>query len=186
MGGILDHDGAVDDHGGARAAGVLVRIGIGGAVAEIIWIEDRHVGAKAQPQQAAIPELERASGRAGHLVDGALQRQNRQVADITIDDARKSAKWLELLKEIAPNVTRAGGPSGSRHSRWDGPVRRPPVRSAVVRGGIESRQRALSRHESDLPRQSAIWLLSGAKRTSASDCLTVAIYAGRAPSSPRR
>ena len=28
-----------------------------------------------------------------------------------------SGKWLELLKEIAPGVTRAGGPSGSRRSR---------------------------------------------------------------------
>ena len=40
-----------------------------------------------------------------------------------------AAKWLELLKEIAPDMTRAAVLSGSRHTRRDRPVRRHPVRA---------------------------------------------------------
>ena len=41
----------------------------------------------------------------------------------------------------------SGGPSGSRHSRRDRPVRRHPVRGAVVRGGGEPGQRARRRRD---------------------------------------
>ena len=51
-----------------------------------------------------------------------------------------SGKWLELLKEIAPRVRRAGGHSRSRPNRRDRPVRRNPVRGAVARGGGEPGQ----------------------------------------------
>ena len=44
-----------------------------------------------------------------------------------------SGKWLELLKQISPNLTR-GGPSGSSRSRRNRAVRRNPVRGAVARG----------------------------------------------------
>ena len=43
-----------------------------------------------------------------------------------------SGKWLELLKQIAPGVTR--GPSGSCHPVWDRPVRRHPGRGTVAQG----------------------------------------------------
>ena len=46
-----------------------------------------------------------------------------------------SAKWLELLKQIAPRRDAGGGPSGSCHSRWHRPIRRHPVRGAVARRG---------------------------------------------------
>ena len=48
-----------------------------------------------------------------------------------------SAKWLELLKEIAPLGDASGGPSRSGNTRRDRRVRRDPVRCAVVRGGGE-------------------------------------------------
>ena len=41
VGRVLDHEGAVDDDGGACAARELVRIGVGGAIGKIVRIEDR-------------------------------------------------------------------------------------------------------------------------------------------------
>ena len=58
-----------------------------------------------------------------------------------------SGKWLELLKQIAPQRDASGGPSGSRHSRRDRPVRRHPGRGAVARGGGEPGQRARRRRD---------------------------------------
>ena len=58
-----------------------------------------------------------------------------------------SGKWLELLKEIAPRRDASGGPSGSRHTRRDRPVRRHPGRGAVARGGGEPGRRARRRRD---------------------------------------
>jgi putative tryptophan/tyrosine transport system substrate-binding protein len=44
-----------------------------------------------------------------------------------------SRKWLELLKQIAPGVTRVAVLRDPRHIRRDRPVRRNPVRGAVAR-----------------------------------------------------
>ena len=44
-----------------------------------------------------------------------------------------SGKWLELLKQIAPGVTRVAVLRDPRHIRRDRPVRRNPVRGAVAR-----------------------------------------------------
>ena len=55
-----------------------------------------------------------------------------------------SAKWLELLKEIAPHVTRVAVLWDSHHSRRDRPVRRHPVRGALARDGGHPDQRARS------------------------------------------
>jgi putative ABC transport system substrate-binding protein len=55
-------------------------------------------------------------------------------------------KWLELLKEIAPGVTRAGSPSRSRLSRRHRPVRRHPVCGAFGwRGGDPDQPRRRNR-----------------------------------------
>ena len=43
------------------------------------------------------------------------------------------AKWLELLKQIAPGVTRVGGSSGPRHSHRHRSVRRHPGRGVLLR-----------------------------------------------------
>ena len=47
-----------------------------------------------------------------------------------------SAKWLELLKEIAPRVTRAAVLRDPHHTRRDRPVRHNPGCGAVARGGV--------------------------------------------------
>ena len=53
-----------------------------------------------------------------------------------------SGKWLELLKQIAPDVTRAAVLRDPAISRRDRPVRRHPGRGAVARSGGEPDQRA--------------------------------------------
>jgi putative ABC transport system substrate-binding protein len=53
-----------------------------------------------------------------------------------------SGKWLELLKEIAPGVTRVAVSSGPRNGSRDRPVRSNPSRCATVRGGAEPGRRA--------------------------------------------
>ena len=58
-----------------------------------------------------------------------------------------SAKWLELLKEIAPGVTRAAVLRDPAITCRDRPVRRHPVRGAVARGGGEPGQRARRRRD---------------------------------------
>ena len=68
---------------------------------------------------------------------GAAGRQRHRLS--CMFEYGLSGKWLELLKEIAPAVTRVGGPAGSRHHRRDGPVRRDPGRGAVARGGGAAR-----------------------------------------------
>ena len=56
-------------------------------------------------------------------------------------------KWLELLKEIAPGVTRVGGSSGSATHVRHRPVRRHPGRGAVARDGGEPGQHARRRRD---------------------------------------
>ena len=68
-----------------------MRLGIGGAVAEIGGIEDRDVGALALGEEAAVAQLQRARRAAGHLVDRLLQRQQALVMHVVADDARKGA-----------------------------------------------------------------------------------------------
>ena len=58
-----------------------------------------------------------------------------------------SGKWLELLKEIAPGVTRAAVLRDPAHSRRDRPVRRHPGRGAVARRGSEPGRRARRRRD---------------------------------------
>ena len=46
-----------------------------------------------------------------------------------------SGKWLEMLKQIAPGVTKRCDTLGSHHTRRDRPVRRHPVCGAIARRG---------------------------------------------------
>src|SRR5215472_14013096 len=84
---VLNYDRAVDDHGGAVAAGISMRIGIGGAVFEVGGIKDRHVSAVTFAQQAAILQFQRTRGRAGHLVNGEFEWNDAELAHIMADDA---------------------------------------------------------------------------------------------------
>ena len=56
-------------------------------------------------------------------------------------------KWLELLKEIAPGVTRAAVLRDPAIAVRDRPVRRHPGRGAVARGGGEPGQHARRRRD---------------------------------------
>jgi putative ABC transport system substrate-binding protein len=83
----------------------------------------------------------------GAGVVDSLARPGGNATGFILFEYSLSGKWLELLKQIAPGVTRAGGHSGSRHFLRDRPVRRDPVRGAVVRGGVEPGQRARRRRD---------------------------------------
>jgi putative ABC transport system substrate-binding protein len=65
----------------------------------------------------------------------SLARPGGNATGFTLFEYGISGKWLELLKEIAPGVTRAASHSGSRPFLRDRPVRRNPGRGAVGRGG---------------------------------------------------
>ena len=58
-----------------------------------------------------------------------------------------SGKWLELLKQIAPSVTRVAVLRESRSSFRDRSVRRRAVRGALIRDGSEPDQRARRRRD---------------------------------------
>ena len=84
-----------------------------------------------------------------HLVDpvGAgyvksLARPGGNATGFTPYEYGLSAKWLELLKQIAPGRNPSGGHSRSRHIRWARSVRCDSVRCAVAWGGGNCGQRA--------------------------------------------
>ena len=58
-----------------------------------------------------------------------------------------SGKWLELLKQIAPGVTRVAVLRDPSHSLRHRPVRRHPDRGAVAQGGGEPGQHARRRRD---------------------------------------
>ena len=62
--------------------------------------------------------------------------------DLGVLNTAWAAKWLELLKQVQPSVTRVGCHPRSRHNRGGRPVRRGPVRGTISRGGGEPNQRA--------------------------------------------
>jgi ABC-type uncharacterized transport system substrate-binding protein len=72
----------------------------------------------------------------------SLSRPGGNATGFMLFDYDLSAKWPELLKEIAPGVTRVAVPSRFcvTHRHW--PIRRHPVRVAVSRRGGEPAQPA--------------------------------------------
>ena len=67
----------------------------------------------------------------------SLARPGGNVTGFTNFDYSMGGKCLELLKEIAPRVTRAAVLRDAGHTRRDRPVGRNPDRSALVWGGVE-------------------------------------------------
>ena len=65
----------------------------------------------------------------------SLARPGGNATGFTTFEFGVSIKWLELLKQIAPGVTRVAVLRDPRHIRRDRPVRRNPVRGAVGRSG---------------------------------------------------
>ena len=72
------------------------------------------------------------------LVD-SLARPGGNATGFTIFEYGMSAKWLELLKQIAPGVTRAAVFRDRRLNCRGRPIRRNPGCGAVGRGGVERR-----------------------------------------------
>ena len=75
---------------------------------------------------------------------GAAGRQRHRVHAVRIQPEREMAGAAQGDRA---GRDASGGPSGSRHSRRDRPVRRHPGRGAVARGGGEPGQRARRRRD---------------------------------------
>ena len=87
----------------------------------------------------------------------SLARPGGNATGFTIFEYGISGKWLELLKEIAPRVTRAAVLRDPAIAVRHRSVRRHPIRGAVVRRGVEPGRRARR-----VPRSSAPSRLSRA------------------------
>src|SRR3984957_3548720 len=98
---VIDHKHAVDDDTGVRAARVVVRVGVGREVGEIVGVEDRDIGTPALREKAAVAQLQRLRRRAGHLVDRRFERQQVLLADIAADDAREGAVETRVRHALA-------------------------------------------------------------------------------------
>ena len=77
----------------------------------------------------------------------SLARPGGNATGFTQFEYGMSGKWLELLKEIAPRVTRVAVLRDPAVSLRHRPVRRHPGRGAVVRGGGQPGQRARRRRD---------------------------------------
>jgi ABC-type uncharacterized transport system substrate-binding protein len=102
--------------------------------AELVALKPDVILATASQTVAALQAVTRTAPIVfAHAVDpvgagfvDSLARPGGNATGFVLFEYGMGAKWLELLKEIAPNVT-------CRH----GTVRRHPIGSAVVRGGID-------------------------------------------------
>ena len=77
----------------------------------------------------------------------SLSRPGGNATGFLLFEYDLSAKWLELLKEIVPGVTRAAVLRDPTCNHRDRPIRRHPVRSAVGRRGGEPAQPARRRRD---------------------------------------
>ena len=77
----------------------------------------------------------------------SLARPGGNATGFTLFEYGISGKWLELLKEIAPRVTRAAVLRDPAIASRERPVGRNPGGGAVVRGGVEPGQCARRRRD---------------------------------------
>ena len=77
----------------------------------------------------------------------SLARPGGNATGFMLYEYSLGGKWLELLKQIAPGVTRVAVLRDPHNSCRDRPVRRHPGRGAVARGGGEPGQRARRRRD---------------------------------------
>jgi len=125
--------------------------------AELVALAPDVLLATASPTVAALQAATRTVPIVfAHSVDpvgagfiDSLARPGGNTTGFVLFEYGISAKWLELLKEIAPGVKRVD-PSGSHHSGRDGPVRRHAIRRAVIRSRGHSGE--LARHGRDRTR----------------------------------
>ena len=81
----------------------------------------------------------------------SLARPGGNATGFTLFEYGISGKWLELLKQIAPGVTRAAVLRDPAIRRRDRPVGRNPGRGAVVRGGGAARSMCATPARSSAP-----------------------------------
>jgi len=67
----------------------------------------------------------------------SLARPGGNATGFTQIEYGAGAKWLELLKEVAPRMTRGSGPSRPCNSRRYRPVRRDPIGGSIASVGGE-------------------------------------------------
>ena len=84
-------------------------------------------------------------GRAG-FVD-SLARPGGNATGFTPSNTASSGKWLELLKEIVPRLTRAAVIRDPASAAGDRPVRRNSIRGTVARDGVAPGRRARRRRD---------------------------------------
>ena len=77
----------------------------------------------------------------GGFIDSLARPGGNATGFISFDYAL-AAKWAELLKGIAPTVTRVAVLRDSRHRSRNRPIRRDPIRGALNRSGCECDQHA--------------------------------------------
>src|SRR5262245_29066656 len=78
----------------------------------------------------------------------SLSRPGGNATGFTVwEEFGTSGKWLELLKEVAPHVTRVGCASGSHRTRRNRSNGRHPIRGTVARHASESSRRARLRRD---------------------------------------
>ena len=70
------------------------------------------------------------------FVDSLARLGLRQCHRFVLFEYSMGAKWLELLKEIAPNVSRVAVLRDPAYSCRNGAIRCHPIRSAIVRDGV--------------------------------------------------
>ena len=68
----------------------------------------------------------------------SLARPGANTTGFTLFEYGTSGKWLELLKQIVPAMTRAAENSRSVHNLRNCPVRRNPGDGTVTRGGVDA------------------------------------------------
>ena len=81
----------------------------------------------------------------------SLARPGGNATGFIMLEYSQSAKWLELLKEIAPSVTRVAVLRDPAHARRHRPVRRDRVGGAIAAGGGEPGQRSRPPARSSAP-----------------------------------
>ena len=84
----------------------------------------------------------------------SLARPGGNATGFTAFEYGLSGKWLELLKQIAPRVTRVCCPSGYCKPHRDRPVCRNPGRRILIRGGAKPDRHARRRESSAPSRRS--------------------------------
>ena len=109
------------------------------------WQRRRGAVAAGDPHRADRVRGRRRSGRRRlRREPGAAGRQRHRLYPF---EYSMSGKWLELLKEIAPQRDASRRSFGIPPSRRDGPVRRNPGRGAVARRGVEPSRCARRRRD---------------------------------------